>query len=234
MSSSDFPPDPALEPALAPASLDGQACAGESEAKRQQILNGANSVFAEHGYEGASMSAIARKAGVSKGTLYNYVTNKADLFTAYVEQRCREKLPPILASIQRGRTPRETLTLMAGGIIQLITQPESLVLYRIIVSEAPHFPQLAISFWQHGPRPALAILARWITEQTERGTMHADDPDLAAEQFFSLCQTRIAHRKRFNMPLENEEEDKRKVIQSAVDVFMAAYGLPDAQSSTPV
>jgi hypothetical protein len=63
--------------------------------------------------------------------------------------------------------------------------------------------------------------------------MRTEDPQLAAEQFFSLCQTRIAHRKRFNMPLENEDEDKRKVIQSAVDVFLAAYGLPDAQSSTP-
>ena len=242
MSCPDFPSDPASGPTgaatpapeLSGSSASAPSCVGESEAKRQQILNGANLVFAEHGYEGASMSAIARKAGVSKGTLYNYFTNKADLFTAYVEHRCREKLPPILASIQRGRTPRETLTLMAGGIIQLITQPESLVLYRIIVSEAPHFPQLAISFWQHGPNPALATLARWLAEQTERGTMRTDDPYLAAEQFFSLCQTRIAHRKRFNMPLENEEEDKRKVIQSAVDVFLAAYALqPDAQNNSP-
>ena len=239
MSSSDFPSDPACgptgvsapEPALSSDRPGAQSCVGESEAKRQQILSGANLVFAEHGYEGASMSAIARKAGVSKGTLYNYFTNKADLFTAYVEQRCREKLPPILASIKHGRTPRETLTLMAGGIIQLITQPESLVLYRIIVSEAPHFPQLAVSFWQHGPRLALATLSQWIAEQTERGTMYTDDPDLAAEQFFSLCQTRIAHRKRFNMPLENEEEDKRKVTQSAVDIFMAAYGKPDTQNT---
>lgn len=237
MSCSDFPSDPASAPTGAPAlSSTGagmQCCAGESEAKKQQILAGANIVFAEHGYEGASMSAIARKAGVSKGTLYNYFASKADLFTAYVEQRCREKLPPILASIQQGRTPRETLTLMAGCIIQLVTQPESLVLYRIIVSEAPHFPQLATSFWQHGPSPALSTLSNWLAEQTQRGTMRTEDPQLAAEQFFSLCQTRIAHRKRFNMPLENEEEDKRKVIQSAVDVFMAAYGLPDAQSSTP-
>ncbi|OUI97095.1 TetR family transcriptional regulator, partial [Acetobacter orientalis] len=54
-------------------------CTGESEAKRQQILAGAKVVFADHGFEGASMSAIARQAGVSKGTLYNYFTNKADL-----------------------------------------------------------------------------------------------------------------------------------------------------------
>ncbi|MFT8469215.1 MAG: helix-turn-helix domain-containing protein, partial [Acetobacter syzygii] len=88
-------------------------CMGESETKRQQILTGASSVFAEHGYEGASMSAIARQASVSKGTLYNYFANKADLFAAFVEQRCREKLPVALAPVQENAPPREILTAVA-------------------------------------------------------------------------------------------------------------------------
>ena len=38
--------------------------------KRRQILNGAREVFLAKGYEGASMDAIAKASGVSKGTLY--------------------------------------------------------------------------------------------------------------------------------------------------------------------
>ena len=199
-------------------------CTGESEAKRQQILAGAKVVFADHGFEGASMSAIARQAGVSKGTLYNYFTNKADLFAAFVEQNCREKLPAALAPVQTNQPVRKTLTEIARGMVQLITSREGIMLYRIIVSEAPHFPELATVFWQHGPKLGIEILAHWIQEQVDQGTLNVTDPVFAAEQFFTLCQTRIGHRKRFNMPLENEAEDTEKVIHAAAHMFLAAYG----------
>lgn len=199
-------------------------CTGDSEAKRQQILNGAMAVFAAHGFEGASMSAIAREAGVSKGTLYNYFTNKSDLFGAFVQKRCCEKLPQILAPIQMNRPPEETLTTVAREMVKLITSPESLMLYRIIVSEAPHFPHLGVIFWEHGPKIATEMLRDWIENQVSLGTLTVDDPTFAAEQFFALCKTRIAHRKRLYMPFENEAAEAEKVIHSAVRVFLAAYG----------
>ena len=53
---------------------------GQDSEKRRQILDGAREVFRAKGYEGASMDAIAKAAGVSKGTLYVYFTNKDELF----------------------------------------------------------------------------------------------------------------------------------------------------------
>jgi AcrR family transcriptional regulator len=47
---------------------------------RQQILDAAELVFAESGYSGATMSAIAAAAGVSTGNLYRYFASKEDLF----------------------------------------------------------------------------------------------------------------------------------------------------------
>nr|WP_025828753.1 TetR/AcrR family transcriptional regulator [Acetobacter persici] len=207
-------------------------CTGESEAKREQILTGAKAIFAAHGFEGASMSAIAREAGVSKGTLYNYFANKCDLFAAFVEKNCREKLQVLAPVQQLGLSPEKTLRALAREIVRLIISPESLMLYRIIVSEAPHFPHLATTFWQSGPKRALETLSGWIEGQVAQGTLKVDDPIFAAEQFFSLCQTRIAHRKRFNMPLENEAEEEEKVISNAVRVFLAAYGVASSEKTT--
>ena len=50
--------------------------------KKIEILNGAAAVFARDGYEGANVSHIAREAGVSKGTVYNYFPTKAEMFAA--------------------------------------------------------------------------------------------------------------------------------------------------------
>src|ERR1043165_9423332 len=60
--------------------------AEEDSAKRRQILDGAHKVFMDLGFDGASMGEIARVAGVSKGTLYVYFTDKSQLFGAVVEE----------------------------------------------------------------------------------------------------------------------------------------------------
>lgn len=125
---------------------------GASAAKRQQILAGAARVFAEKGYEGASMSGIARDAGVSKGTLYNYFDSKATLFSAFVEQCACEKLPLLFRRIDEGANLTESLEHLAAAMIGLQTSPLSLMLNRIIISEAAKFPTLAETFWPMAPR----------------------------------------------------------------------------------
>ena len=47
--------------------------------KKQRILDAALEVFAQKSYHGASMSNIAKLAGVSKGLIYNYFTNKESI-----------------------------------------------------------------------------------------------------------------------------------------------------------
>ena len=54
--------------------------AGQDPAKRQQILEGANRVFSQMGFDAASMNDITREAGVSKGTIYVYFDSKEELF----------------------------------------------------------------------------------------------------------------------------------------------------------
>ena len=59
---------------------------------REQLLDAATAVFAERGYQGASVEAIAAAAGVTKGALYWYFDSKADLFFSLVEERIDQRL----------------------------------------------------------------------------------------------------------------------------------------------
>ena len=61
----------------------------EDNAKRRQIVEGARTIFLQHGFDAASMNDIARAAGVSKGTLYVYFDNKEQLFEAIVHEECQ-------------------------------------------------------------------------------------------------------------------------------------------------
>ena len=63
-----------------------------AKAKRDQIRQGAQRVFLQRGFAGASTDAIASEAGVSKQTLYAYYPNKETLLSGVLRgswQRCR-------------------------------------------------------------------------------------------------------------------------------------------------
>ena len=220
--------------------MQAQDCplSGASAAKRQQILAGAARVFAENGYEGASMSGIARAAGVSKGPLYNYFDSKATLFSAFVEECACEKMPLLFSRIDEGANLTESLEHLAVAMIRLLTSPLSLMLNRIIISEAGKFPTLAETFWKHGPQKAINILSAWLMQHNDAGILNIPDPVFAAEQFYALCQTRIAARARLQLPVNTDQAHIDFIARSAVRTFLNAYlregpRLPPVVMETP-
>jgi AcrR family transcriptional regulator len=51
-------------------------------ARRRQILDGARSCFARHGYDGATVAKLEEEIGLSRGAIFNYFAGKQDLFAA--------------------------------------------------------------------------------------------------------------------------------------------------------
>ncbi len=52
--------------------------------RRKSIMDTALEVFSENGYANASISMIAKKAGISKGLMYNYFKSKEELLSTIV------------------------------------------------------------------------------------------------------------------------------------------------------
>jgi AcrR family transcriptional regulator len=202
-------------------------------AKRQQIIRGAELVFTECGYEGASMSRIAVEAGVSKGTLYNYFDSKSTLFAVFVEQMASVTLANLFQQAHEEEDVAIALHAIALRIIRMLLLPGSLVLYRIVVSEAAKFPHLATVFWQAGPRRATEYMRAWIVAQVAAGFLDVPDPAFAADQFLALCQTRITSQRRLQLTQETSEAEIEQVARSAVHLFLRGYGI-GALASLPL
>jgi TetR/AcrR family transcriptional regulator, transcriptional repressor of aconitase len=56
------------------------------EARREQILAGAQRAFARHGYEGATVARLEEETGLSRGAIFNYYESKEALFVALVRR----------------------------------------------------------------------------------------------------------------------------------------------------
>jgi len=78
---------------------------------RAQLLDAAERVFARHGYQGASIDAIAAEAGYSHGAIYSNFNGKEDLFLVLVEERIDARLARVYqaadAALSHGATPLE-------------------------------------------------------------------------------------------------------------------------------
>jgi TetR/AcrR family fatty acid metabolism transcriptional regulator len=59
----------------------------QAENKKRLILQVANEVFAEKGFQAATISQIARKANIAEGSIYDYFKNKEDLLFSIPEDR---------------------------------------------------------------------------------------------------------------------------------------------------
>ena len=195
-----------------------------SPEKRAQILRGAAAMFTENGYEGASMSRIAAEAGVSKGTLYNYFESKADMFTAWVGEECAAKLSHLFDSIDADDTPEAALRGIGLRMVGMMLCGAGETIYRLVVAEAGKFPELAQRFFDAGPSKAVAILSTRLADETRRGRLAVDDPDFAAEQFFSLCQTRIVMRRKLNLRETATDAEVAHVVDQSVRMFLRTYG----------
>ena len=201
------------------------APAALSAEKRTAILDGAREAFAEHGYGGASMSAISRGAGVSKTTVYYHFHTKAELFGAFVQRECAGMLAQHFDGIQVMEDGRgETLRTIGLGLIHFITSPVCLMIDRVVTSEAEAFPELAEAFYAMGPQQAISRLAGWLADQTQAGILAVKDPEFAADQFFTLVQTGIYYRARLR--LSHMAPDAAEVVDEAVTMFLARYAAP--------
>jgi TetR/AcrR family fatty acid metabolism transcriptional regulator len=87
----------------------------DRERRRQAILQAARQVFARKGYEPATLEAVAREAGLAKGTLYLYFKNKEDLYFHTAVHVLESLQSCILEQAQRSSGALDRLRAIALG-----------------------------------------------------------------------------------------------------------------------
>ncbi|MBE7209658.1 MAG: TetR/AcrR family transcriptional regulator [Gluconacetobacter diazotrophicus] len=196
---------------------------GSSAEKKNRIIRGAELVFAEDGYEGASMSRIAARAEVSKGTLYNYFESKAVLFAEFVTRKTTTTLAIVFDPVDLDEPLERILHGTASRFISQIMAPASIVLYRIVIAEASKFPDLARAYWENGPQRGISHMAALLQHQIDAGQLRPADPRLAAGQFLALCQPPTCMMRRLELLPDLDAAAIDAIAADAVRLFLDGH-----------
>ena len=102
--------------------------------RRAQLLDVGRSVFAERGYEAASVEEIATRAQITKPVVYEHFSGKEGLYAVIVDREVQSLLGRITQSLE-GSHPRALLEQAAVAFLGYIeAEPEG---FRILVRDSP-------------------------------------------------------------------------------------------------
>lgn len=171
------------------------------EATAQEILAAAEAELAEHGLAATAMSAIARRAGVAVGTLYNYYKDKDVLLATLLAERRRQFASFLDETVAAQRTaPFEAqLERVINAVFQIFETHRDFL--RIMLANEP--PTLPSGRRSAEKTPAMLFIDRLrplVATGVQMGALSPVDADLYASALAALMRgvmiERIADRSR--------------------------------------
>jgi AcrR family transcriptional regulator len=169
------------------------------------------------------MGEIARRAGVSKGTLYVYFDSKERLFEAIVEDERRGQAEQVFSLDSADHDVGAVLTRLGKDFAHFLCQPSAISPLRTVIAIADRMPDVGRKFYEAGPEFGTSRLASYLEDQVKAGVLVVDDCVIAAAQFLDACQSTLFKPLLFNAGEAPTEARVKHVVGIAVRTFLAAY-----------
>lgn len=147
------------------------------EARPADIAAAALAVFAEKGFAGARIEEIAKRAGISKGTLYLYYPGKADLFRAVVREVVIPNVDAVRATFLAADMPFATIVRqLLPTFAAIVTRVPVGAVAKMVIGESRNFPELAKVWHDEVIGQAVGLIATLIERAQAKGEVRPGDP----------------------------------------------------------
>ncbi|MFA5495905.1 MAG: TetR/AcrR family transcriptional regulator [Porticoccaceae bacterium] len=197
----------------------------QKAARRQRILKVALEAFLETGYADTSMATIAARVGGSKGTLYNHVKTKEELFLACIEDFVATHSKQALSTIDSGGRVEDVLIRFCRFFLTVITSKTDIALNRLVIAEADRFPAIGSAFFTSVPGLGIQRLADYLEDAMARGELRRENPIRAARILLGLCQSGTYQEVLFNVAPSPGPRQIATETKAVVEAFMRLYGV---------
>ena len=193
------------------------------DARPEEIISAALLVFADRGFAATKLEDVARKAGVTKGTIYLYFENKEALFKALI----RQAIVPVIAkgeAIAQAFTgsARELFERLIREYWRVVGETSLASIPRLMIAEASNFPELARFYYQEVVTRGHRLMAGVLERGIKAGEFKKLDLTIATKLAMAPLMHAVVARKAFAhcMP---EGFDIAGYLDSHIDLFL--YGI---------
>ncbi len=187
-----------------------------TEVRRQQILTGAAQVFAEKGYHQATTKEIAKAAGVSEGTIYNYFQNKRELLVAMIDVIGMQSVKNIVID-HPPEDPREYLAAVLNDRYEIAKNFGNRMIP--LIAEMLTDEEMRDTVYNRIAMPIASYVEKFVQANIEAGRFRQVDPVIATRSFVGAVFINFALRlsgldERYN------NLSKDELIEQVVSIFL--------------
>src|SRR5438552_6956077 len=189
-------------------------------ARPAEIVTAALEVFVERGFAAARLEEVARRAGVTKGTLYLYFKSKEALFKAVV----RETIVPVIAQGEAlaqsfPGTARELVERLVREYWRLVGETDLAGIPKLMMAEAATFPQLTRFYYEEVVARGHRLMAGVIERGIKSGEFRPVDVMLAAKLAMSPLMHATVVRRAFASCMP-EGFNVRAYLDTHIDLYL--------------
>jgi len=204
-----------------------------AEARPDEVLDAALELFIENGFAATRVEDIARRAGLSKGTVYLYFPSKE----AVLEGLVRRAIVPIadtaLASLHDYEgDPRIVLSLVLTMLAGRISDPKVMAMPKLIFREAMSFPGLAEMYRREVLDRVIPAIEGLIRRGIEQGYLRQVDPSLTIRSIIGPLLLHVAMAEIFGITPEGGLHMDKLVENHLAILFDGLSAPPSAKQQS--
>jgi AcrR family transcriptional regulator len=192
--------------------------------KSEDILDAAAEAFSERGVD-APVEEIARRAGVSKQTVYNHYGSKEDLLRALFERR-RELIMEPFSAAHDDEPLEDRLAAYVQRMVEAYLGVGRNSVLRTAVAASIARPQIGVMVYEAGPQPARERLVAFLAAEAAAGRIAAPNPGEAADFLFGMAAGSVILRVLLDAPVERRAHVLAARARECARRFLRAYA-PD-------
>ena len=193
------------------------------DARPLELLDAAVDLFVERGYAATRLEDVARRAGVSKGTLYLYYDNKEELFKAVV----RSSIVPVIGDAEASVAEfdghsADLLRHVIQSWWQRVGATKASGIVKLVMAESGNFPELAKFYEEEVINRGRKAMSTMLERGIARGEFRPFDVALTAQVLMAPMLTLITWKHSVG-PCPRAELDPMAFLAAFLD--MALHGL---------
>jgi len=180
--------------------------------KKNLILEAAAEVFARRGFHGSTVEEIAQRAGVGKGTIYEYFSSKKDLFHQLITAVMEEMITDLRKRIDQAGEVQEKLRILVEEGLNHFQRLEQIS--KILMTEVKNARDEEIKeIFLQKHESIIGLISGVIEEGMKEGRFRQVDKLLAAQLFIGTLSSIIVSTTIYN-------RERKTSINAVLDLFL--------------
>ncbi|MGK6317658.1 TetR/AcrR family transcriptional regulator [Neorhizobium sp. DT-125] len=195
-----------------------------NEALGQTIVDAASELFMELGFQATTLDMVARRAKISKLSIYRHFENKEALFSAAIAAHCQQfALQSLVEGV--GGSAEEQLMAAGSSLLRTLLSPDVRNVEAMVTADKTNQKSLSKLFYEAGAAHVIAQIEALLRQLHAKAVLNVPDPLRSARLFAALFKgSDLLLVARFDEARAEDDNEIESYCRSAVAMFIAAHG----------